>query len=163
MDIKPGDNNSSPVDRSELIYETLSAISVLQQLLTSRTSQLVGSELPVPQFAMLNYFQRMDCELTVTDLAHAFQSPQPGITKTVQKLLAKKYLVASADAGDRRRKILQITQAGREAHRNAVQKLAPDAFALFEDWTFDEMLSFSRQVERLKDWISANRDAPPQG
>lgn len=163
MNIKPGDSASGPVDRSELIYETLSAISVLQQLLTSRTSQLVGSELPVPQFAMLNYFQRMNCELTVTDLAHAFQSPQPGITKTVQKLLAKNYLRASADAGDRRRKILQITEMGRDAHRNAVQKLAPDAFALFEDWTFDEMQSFSRQVERLKDWISANRDTPPRG
>lgn len=161
MDSKTGYQDLRRDDRSELIYETLSAISVLQQLLASRTSHLVGSDLPVPQFTMLNYFHRMRSELTVTELAHAFQAPQPGITKTVQKLLSKGYLSARSDVGDRRRKILQITDAGLEAHLNAVRKLAPDAIALFDGWTFEEMQTFNQQVDRLKGWVSDHRDAPP--
>ena len=67
----------------------------------------------LPQFVMLNHFShRPDEAKTVTSVARALQQPQPGVTKTVQKLVAKGWLRGRSSEGDGRSKLLML-YAGR--------------------------------------------------
>jgi DNA-binding MarR family transcriptional regulator len=51
---------------------------------------MAESNLPLPQFTMLNHFRRNPQQgHTITQLASAFQANQPAITKTVQHLVKK--------------------------------------------------------------------------
>ena len=65
-------------------------IGIIDQLATARAEHtLADLKLPFPQFVMLNHFSHRPHEAkTVTAVASALQQPQPGVTKTIQKLIA---------------------------------------------------------------------------
>lgn len=144
--------------RERLQWELLTSFGIISQLMEERARQLLPANLPRPLFSILNHFIRVDGEKTVTDVARAFQVPQPGMTKSVRKLIERGYLVAETDAVDARRKRLFITEEGRAAHFDALQRLGPDADLIFRDWTTDDMVSLQGLVFRLRRWLDDNRE-----
>ncbi len=149
----------------EKLKQILTWIGVVNQLNTTRFNQRLADEnLPLPQFSMLNHFSR-DPERghTITQLASAFQANQPAITKTVQHLLKKDFLVAQVSKKDRRVKYHFITKLGLEAHRRAIAQIMPDAQLIFSDWTPEELNSLHQALFRLKNWLDDNRDTVADG
>ena len=134
-------------------------IGVIAQLVRTRNNQiLVESDLSYPQFVMLLHFcHDPDREWTVTSLASAFQTNQPGVTKTVQKLLKNRYLEARVDEGDGRIKHLRVTGRGLRARDEAVAMLAPDLSQFFESWKPSEIAELHRLLERLKNQLDQSR------
>jgi DNA-binding MarR family transcriptional regulator len=107
---------------------------------------------------MLNHFVRVPPPVkTVGEIARAFQAPQPGITKTAQKLIAKGFLAAEEDPEDGRRKLLSLTAAGRAAHMAALVRLRPDADLIFGDWSDADLQGLKQPLFRLKHWLDNNR------
>ncbi|MEC9346162.1 MAG: MarR family transcriptional regulator [Pseudomonadota bacterium] len=143
--------------RQRLQWETLVAIGICEQLIGTRANQLLGPDLSLTPFSVLNHFVRLRQTETVTDLARAFQVPQPGMTKTVQKLLANGWLAAREDPADARRKLLDLTDAGIAAHGAALARLGPDAERVFADWSDDEIDDLRARLFRLKVWLDNNR------
>ena len=75
----------------------LTWIGIINQLSATRITQaLKPLRLPYPQFVLLIHFSHRPSEpQTVTGVASAMQQPQPGITKTIQKMIVKKLLRTS--------------------------------------------------------------------
>lgn len=144
-------------ERQRLQWELLTSLGIISQLMEERSRQALPDDLPRPLFSILSHMYRLGGDKTVTDLARAFQVPQPGMTKSVQKLLDRGLLRAETDAGDGRRKRLFLTDAGEQAHFNALKGLGPDADLVFSDWSNDDMESLRLLLFRLRRWLDENR------
>lgn len=152
----------------EQLKQVLIWLGVTNQLTTTRFNQLMSeSNLPLPQFAMLNHFSRdPQQQYTVTQLASAFQANQPAITKTVQHLISKGYLAVQVSQEDKRVKYHSITAAGLAAHQQAIDRILPDAQLIFAQWSAEEIETLHQSLYRLKNWLDDHRDTvcnqPPQ-
>lgn len=144
----------------EKLKQILVWIGVTNQLTTTRFNQLMSdSNLPLPQFTMLNHFSRDPSQgHTITQLASAFQANQPAITKTVQHLLKKGCLDFQVSQEDRRVKYHYITATGLKIHQEAIQHILPDAQTIFSDWETEEIELLHRLLFRLKNWLDDHRD-----
>lgn len=143
----------------DLRFRILNWIGIIDQLATTRANrQLQHLDLPFPQFVLLNHFSHRPQEAkTVTAIARAMQQPQPGITKTVQKLVAKGYLAETPSADDARSKLLRLTAKGQAAHRQAIACLIPALTPAFADWKEADLKLLFRLLDRLKIYLDANR------
>ncbi|NJL51670.1 MAG: winged helix-turn-helix transcriptional regulator [Hydrococcus sp. SU_1_0] len=120
---------------------------------------MAESNLPLPQFTMLNHFKRNPASgHTITQLAAAFQANQPAITKTVQHLVKKGYLDIQVSKEDKRVKYHFITEAGVEAHQKAIACILPDAQLIFAEWSVEEVETLHQSLFRLKNWLDDHRD-----
>jgi DNA-binding MarR family transcriptional regulator len=130
-------------------------IGIIDQLAQTRaTKALAELKLPMPQFVMLNHFSHRPNEAkTVTAVANALQQPQPGISKTIQKMIARKLLKADPAPGDARSKLITITPKGIETHQRAIAAFLPRFAEVFSGWDDAEMETLARQLDRLKVWM----------
>jgi DNA-binding MarR family transcriptional regulator len=144
----------------EKLTQILIWIGVADQLTTTRFNQLMTeSNLPLPQFAMLNHFSRNPQKShTITQLASAFQANQPAISKTVQHLIDKGYLDFQVSREDKRVKFHTITAKGLVAHQQAISQIKPDAQLIFADWSEEEIDMLHQSLFRLKNWLDDHRD-----
>jgi DNA-binding MarR family transcriptional regulator len=145
----------------EQLTQILIWIGVANQLTTTRFNKLMTeSNLPLPQFTMLNHFSRNPQQPhTITQLASAFQANQPAITKTVQHLIEKGYLDFQVSQEDKRVKFHFITAAGLEAHQQAISQIIPDAQLIFAEWSAEEIDTLHKSLFRLKNWLDDRRDS----
>jgi DNA-binding MarR family transcriptional regulator len=144
----------------EKLQQVLVWIGVVNQLTTTRFNQMMAeSNLPLPQFIMLNHFKRKPLQgYTITQLASAFQANQPAITKTVQHLVKKGYLDIQVSKEDKRVKYHFITKVGLEAHQKAIDCILPDAQLIFTEWSVEEIDTLHQSLFRLKNWLDDHRD-----
>jgi DNA-binding MarR family transcriptional regulator len=144
----------------EKLRQILIWIGVANQLTTTRFDRLMNeSNLPLPQFTMLNHFSRDPRQrYTITQLAAAFQANQPAMTKTVQHLLEKGYLDFQVSEEDKRVKFHTITAAGLAAHQKATSRIEPDAQLIFAEWSTEEIAMLHGSLFRLKNWLDERRD-----
>jgi DNA-binding MarR family transcriptional regulator len=144
----------------EKLKQVLTWIGVANQLTSTRFNQLMAdSNLPLPQFTMLNHFSRDPAQShTITQLVVAFQANQPAITKTVQHLMRKGYLAVQVSQEDKRIKYHSITKAGLAAHQQAIAHIIPDAQLMFAEWRPEEIETLHQSLFRLKNWLDDHRD-----
>jgi DNA-binding MarR family transcriptional regulator len=144
----------------EKLQQVLIWIGVANQLTTTRFNQLMAaSNLPLPQFSMLNHFSRdPKQQYTITQLASAFQANQPAITKTVQHLIQKGYLNVQVSQEDKRIKYHSITKSGLAAHKQAIAQILPDAQLIFAEWSAADIEALHQALFRLKNWLDDHRD-----
>ena len=130
-------------------------IGIIDQLAQTRATRALDDlKLPFPQFVMLNHFSHRPNEAkTVTSVTAALQQPQPGVTKTIQKLVARKFLKADPAPGDGRSKLLTITPKGLEFHARAIAAFVPQFADAFSGWDDAEMEALGLQLDRLKVWL----------
>jgi len=141
--------------QARLGWKIFNWIGILNQLATNRAERsLAELKLPMPQFVMLNHFSHRPNETkTVTAVAQAMQQPQPGITKTIQKLVTRKLLKADPAPGDGRSKLLTITPKGLEMHARAVSLFVPRFAEAFDAWTESDMEELAARLDTLKAWM----------
>jgi len=130
-------------------------IGIIDQLATARASRALAElRLPFPQFVMLNHFSHRPNEAkTVTSVASALQQPQPGVTKTIQKLVARKLLKVDPAPGDARSKLLTITPKGLEIQARAIAAFVPRFAEAYQDWDDAELADLFAKLDRLKVWL----------
>jgi DNA-binding MarR family transcriptional regulator len=130
-------------------------IGIIDQLATTRAARALAElKLPMPQFIMLNHFSHRPNEAkTVTSVSAALQQPQPGVTKTIQKLIGRKFLKADPAPGDARSKLLTITPKGLETHARAVAAFVPRFAEVYGGWEDAEMADLFAKLDRLKVWL----------
>jgi DNA-binding MarR family transcriptional regulator len=130
-------------------------IGIIDQLATTRaTKALAELKLSMPQFVLLNHFSHRPNEAkTVTSIAFAMQQPQPGVTKTIQKMVARKLLKADPAPGDGRSKLITITPKGLETHQRAIAAFVPKFAEVYSGWDDKEMEELFRLLDRLKVWM----------
>ncbi|MFC4272329.1 MarR family transcriptional regulator [Sneathiella chungangensis] len=140
-------------------FRIINWIGIISQLTDTKMRQLLdGTDVPPPQFILLNHFiHHPDEGKTVSGIAWAMQQPQPGITKTVAKMLAKGFLRAEDNPEDGRSKILYLTDAGIKAHAQAKERLELALADTFDGWREWEKKDFFGFLDRLKVYLDENR------
>jgi DNA-binding MarR family transcriptional regulator len=146
-----------------LPFRIINWIGIIEQLASSAANRVLAPlDLPLPQFILLNHFtNRPAAEAgghTIMAVANALQQPQPGITKTVQKLVDKGLLAERANPEDGRSKLLRMTPRGVAAHQAAIAALMPELARAFDGWSAKEMQRLFADLDRLKVWLDADRD-----
>ncbi|MEH6474710.1 MAG: MarR family winged helix-turn-helix transcriptional regulator [Sneathiella sp.] len=152
MTKKPGPDLS-------LDFQIINWIGIIEQLTAEKSKQLLeGTDVPPPQFKLLNHFShRPDEGKTVTQIATAMQQPQPGVTKTAAKMVLKQYLREHANPDDGRSKILFLTDTGKAAHLMARTRLITGMSQTFDGWEEADKKQFFEHLDRLKIFLDANR------
>ncbi|MBX3498521.1 MAG: winged helix-turn-helix transcriptional regulator [Alphaproteobacteria bacterium] len=150
-------------DPQPLPFRIVTWIGIIDQLAGSAANRLLAPlDLPLPQFILLNHLSyRPGTESgghTIMELARALQQPQPGITKTVQKLVDKGFLAERGNPRDGRSKLLRMTARGAAAHQAAIEALMPELARAFAGWSAEEMRRLFADLDRLKLWLDADRD-----
>ena len=145
-----------------LSFRIVNWIGIINQLTSTEGNRVLKQlGLALPQFILLNHFShRPEESRTVTAIARALQQPQPGVTKTVQKLVAKGWLRERSNGEDGRSKFLVITPAGLAKHRAAVTALMPNLDRAFAGWSQRDKDALFAQLDRLKKWFDQDRDEP---
>ncbi len=145
--------------RAETMFRIMNWIGIVNQLSVTRANQLLeAGPIPFPQFKMLLHFHNQDYKRhTVTEVAAAFQQPQPGTTKTIQKLERKGYLESTEHPDDGRARLFSITPDGRKAITESRQLLNPLLQELFEEWQPDDLDRFFTMLDQLKRGLDENR------
>lgn len=133
---------------------------VVTQLVRTRANRILrDAELPYPLFILLRHFcHDPDREWTVTQLAAAFETNQPGMTKKVKRLLDRGLLASRPDAEDGRVRWLRVTPRGVRLRDAMVRRLAPDQMSFFAGWKRGEIAELHGHLERLKTWLDDHRD-----
>lgn len=144
-------------NQARLGWRIFNWVGIINQLMTARASRTLAElKLPFALFTVLNHFSHRPNEgKTVTSVAAAMQQPQPGITKTIQKLVARKFLRADPAPGDKRSKLLTITPKGLEVHNRAIAAFVPRFAEAFEGWDESEMEALFAKLDRLKVWMDS--------
>ncbi|MBM3643616.1 MAG: winged helix-turn-helix transcriptional regulator [Alphaproteobacteria bacterium] len=142
-----------------LPFRIVNWIGIVEQLATAEANRVLRPlELPMPLFVLLNHFSHRPGEpKTVTGIARALQQPQPGVTKNVQKLVARGWLAEKDHGVDGRSKLLTITPAGLKCHRAAIETLMPGLAGAFTDWSEADLRKFFGFLDRLKLWLDGHR------
>ena len=140
-------------------FRIINWIGIINQLTDTKMRHILdGTDVPPPQFTLLNHFTHQPDEgKTVSGIAWAMQQPQPGITKTVAKMLKKGFLRAEDNPEDGRSKILYLTSAGKKAHTAAKDRLEVALANTFDVWRKWEKKDFFSFLDRLKIYLDENR------
>lgn len=132
--------------------------AIIDQLASRAFEDALGEDLTVPQFSVLNHLLRVAPRSSPQRLARAFQVAKSAMTKTLGHLAAKGLVAVTPDPEDGRAKLVEITPAGRAAHRAAVAALGPTLEALTREVPIEEMEAALPTLERVRRWLDARRD-----
>jgi len=122
-----------------------------EQRLATRANRALRGAVPYAQFVVLNHLASLPGEgWTVSGLASALETGQPGVSKILRRLVHKGYVRIDTDARDRRIKRHRLTDTGRAVYREAFQRLYPQADAVFDGWEKHDVDTLHTLLYRLK-------------
>lgn len=108
------------------LFRFINEVSIIAQLSRTRLEQVLPHNLKLAQFSVLNHFVRLREDSSPARLASAFQVTRGAMTNTLQRLQVLGYITVRPDPRDGRGKRVSITDAGRNAHAQAVAAMTPD-------------------------------------
>lgn len=140
-------------------FRILNWIGIVDQLAVNQANRILDAEtLPFPQFKVLLHLQaQLHRKHTVTDIANAFQQPQSGTTKTVQKLEEKGFVTSEPHPTDGRARLFSISAHGSENLAAAQARLMPMIDTLFAGWSDQSLDVLYRKLDQLKVDLERNR------
>ena len=133
-------------------------IGIIEQLARNLFERKLEGGLKLPHFSVLNHFVRQGGAQAPSHLARAFQVTKGAMTNTLSRLESRGFIEIYADPTDGRGKLVEITAAGRRAHKAAIASLA-DEFAelgtVFREKEFIEALPL---LERVRVFLDEQRN-----
>lgn len=139
-------------------FEFFNEIGIIGQLASNQMQRSMPFGLTQSQFAVLNWFVRVDREATPGRLASAFQVTRGAMTNTLGKLEAKGFIHVEPDPASGRRKIVTLTKAGRRARDQAIAATSEPLEAFlgrFPARVLTEQLPLLREIRA---WLDAARE-----
>jgi DNA-binding MarR family transcriptional regulator len=108
-----------------LAFEFFNEIGIIDQLVSTMLTNALPHGITKAQFTVLNHFVRLDIvEKSPADLASAFQVRRPTMTSTLARMESAGLVVIRDDPRDGRRKLVSITETGREMREECILALA---------------------------------------
>lgn len=140
------------IDPERRARQILIWLGAAEQHLENRVNRLLkGTDLPLAQFVVVNHLASLPAQgWTVTRLASALDTGQPGMSKILARLVAKGLVATEPDPADGRRKRHTLTAAGRDAHREASRRVAPLVRDLLSGWDEDQLDALHTLLYKLK-------------
>jgi len=149
----------SDSDPASVIFKLFNEIGIINQLSTARFAKALAPDLNPSEFGVLNHFVRLGDGKSPSHLARAFQVTKPSMTAILGKLQKKGYVEVVGSAEDRRRKIVTITDAGRNARDRGLKAMAPLAEILRNGQDLSELQKILPTLQALREFLDAERNA----
>lgn len=120
-------------DSSTLAIMLFSEILGTDQILRHRLGKVLPKGMEISHFSVLNHLAWRDMERTPAQLAETFHVTRGAMTNTLTKLEWAGYIHIRPDWDDARRKIVNISPAGKRARETALNAIAPMITKVVED------------------------------
>lgn len=125
----------------------------LARLLRRHFAVLAGDDGPGPeQWFLLNKLRRREGQSQV-ELCEAAFADRPNITRMLAVLERRGFVRREADPDDRRRMLVHLTSAGRDAHDAFARRAESARGRLFADLSPDDLEHAMRTIARLESTI----------
>lgn len=143
---------------TETVFSFFNEIGIINQLVSAQFSRALAPHLNISEFGVLNHFVRLGDAKTPSHLAKAFQVTKPSMTATLGKLERKGLVRISGSETDRRRKIVTLTDKGREARDRAVESIAPLAEIVITEQDVEQLRGMLPKLQALREFLDAQRN-----
>jgi DNA-binding MarR family transcriptional regulator len=143
---------------TDLLFRFFTEVMILSHLATTAFEAVMPDGMTMAQFGVLNHLCRVGDGQTQVEIARAMQVRKSTMTSTLSGLSAAGLVAILPDAGDRRSKRVQVTEAGRAARSAAIAAVAPELRALGQALDPADIATGLPMLERLRRVLDARRD-----
>ncbi len=140
------------------VFRFFNEIGIINQLASAEFQKALGGSLGPSEFGVLNHFVRLGDGTTPSRLASIFQVSKPSMTATLSKLAAKGFVEIVESDEDKRKKIVRLTDAGREAREAGVRATAPLAKRLQGMMDMDQLAGVLPVLQDLREKLDQARN-----
>lgn len=140
-----------------LVFQFFNEIGIIEQLTRNQFERVMPDGMRIAHFTVLNHFVRLGREQSPASLASAFQVTKGAITNTLQRLDSKGFIEIRPDPKDGRGKLVDITEAGRAAHENAINALAPLIQNIHNEFGKDSFAKSLPLLQNIRIYLDKNR------
>ncbi len=145
-------------ETTHAVFRFFTEIGILDQFATAELARALSPDMNPSEFGVLTHFMRLDHAVTPTYLAKAFQMAKPSMTAILSKLEGKGFVSIRAGAKDRRRKFVALTDAGRDAHAEALARVAPLMAARLSGFDMSALAAILPVLSDLRAHMDAARN-----
>ena len=140
------------VDREKLLLDLFTEIAVVEHLVRNHVGQIAPTNLTAGQFGALNFFVRNNRDQERKSvIAWLFQVSVEEMDVHLRVLEERGFIAREGHGDDQ---IIRLTAAGRAAHRESVEGMAPDFEPLmseFSDEDLEKTVDVLKEIRRVFD------------
>lgn len=144
-------------DAGNTLFSFFNEIGIIAQLANNLFARSLPSGLTQSQFAVLNWFVRVDDEATPKRLATAFQVTPGAMTNTLKKLADKGLVCVEPDAHSGRQKRVTMTAEGRVLREQAIAAAAPLLAEFAERFPPESLDSTLTELRAVRGYLDERR------
>lgn len=144
-------------DPRSALFRVFNEIGIINQLSTALLARRLPDGLHPSQFALLGNLARLGDGKTPAALTQAFQVPKASMTNTLMQLERRALIDVRPHAEDGRKKLVFLTNQGRELYVKTVEALAGPLDDIAGD--IDGLVEILPVLETLRARFDHNRDA----
>lgn len=140
------------------MFRFLNEIGIIAQLSGAAFEKVMPGTMTLPQFTVLNHLTRLGGDRTPVRIASAMQVSKGAMTNTLGHLERAGWISVRPDARDGRSKRVDITDAGRDAHGEAIRTLAPELAWLSGEVAPERVREATPLLEELRRALDRRRE-----
>lgn len=145
-------------ERQKLAFQFFNEVGIIQQLGTALFNKRLPEGLHVSHFSILNHMVRLGDGRTPLVLADAFQVTKGTMTHTLAGLSKRGLIRLEPNASDGRSKLVFLTDAGRDFHKDAIESLSPVFAMLEEKIDFEKLIEVLPLLQEVREVLDSNRE-----
>jgi len=139
------------MNRLELTSAILREIAIIQERVDFLLKQNLPQNLPPTQFKVLNHLiYTTNTDETVSELASNFHVSLPAMSQVIKQLINKGFVKLHSSTQDARKKTIEITSQGRNAHAQARQHVAVDIKPLANEFKLEFLQSMHDSLHKYR-------------
>lgn len=145
-------------DELNSAFALFNEISIIAQLSTNQMQRTMPHDLTQSQFAVLNWFIRVDDQATPGRLAKAFQVTKGAMTNTLGKLETKGFITVRPDPDSGRRKLIRLTPLGRKARDAALAATYPQLETFLAQFPASRLSRLLPALREIRQYLDTARE-----
>ena len=145
-------------DELNSVFALFNEIGIIAQLSTNQMQRTMPHDLTQSQFAVLNWFIRVDDQATPGRLAKAFQVTKGAMTNTLGKLETKGFITVRPDPDSGRRKLIRLTPLGRKARDAALAATYPQLETFLAQFPASRLSRLLPALREIRQYLDTARE-----
>jgi DNA-binding MarR family transcriptional regulator len=138
-------------DLQETLLGLFTEVAILEHLVRNREGHSETDELSNADFGVLNYFiLNHPTPDSVAAIAWCFQEAEEYTRAKIESLAIRDLVTLTPDTPDNNHAMVMITDLGREAHSQAVARIAPDIEMVVSDIPREDLETTFKTLRNIR-------------
>ncbi len=139
------------------VFRFFNEIGIIGQLSQNMFESVMPHGLSLSQFSVLNHFVRLGRIESPARLAKSFQVTKGAMTNTLAKLEGRAFVTIAPNPADGRAKLVDITDAGRQAREDCLVAVFPLLEIVAENFDIGEFRNAVPHLEKVRRFLDEKR------